>query len=284
MKDYDDRVTAEDRAEITELFARYAWTGDVGDVEGYVDLFTEDGIFDGVSGYYDGPDELRRWPRRCATGLARAASSTGSGTRSSRGDSERCVVTSMCFAPRRIENEHSIVFVGYYVDTCVKVDGRLKFEVRRWRPWAGDVVRGARPWRPARTTAASSTRRDRAQAARRSDALKVYELIADVIAAHEVDTVFGLLGDGNMLALAALVDRHGARLVTRHENAAVLMADGWARTTGRVGVASVTCGPGLTQVATALTGAVRNRTPLVCSPRDVPSARRGTRSRSTRGC
>jgi acetolactate synthase I/II/III large subunit len=102
--------------------------------------------------------------------------------------------------------------------------------------------------------------------------LKVYELIADAVAAHDVDTVFGLLGDGNMYALAALVDRHGTRLVNaRHENAAVLMADGWARTTGRVGVASVTCGPGLTQVATALTGAVRNRAPLVLLAGDVPA-------------
>ena len=57
-----------------------------------------------------------------------------------------CVVKSMCFAPRRIENEHSIVFVGYYVDTCVKVDGEWKFKIRRWRPWAGQVVDGAKPW------------------------------------------------------------------------------------------------------------------------------------------
>jgi thiamine pyrophosphate-dependent acetolactate synthase large subunit-like protein len=102
--------------------------------------------------------------------------------------------------------------------------------------------------------------------------LTVYELIADAVAAHDVDTVFALLGDGNMYAMAALVDRHGSRLVNaRHENAAVLMADGWARTTGRVGVCSVTCGPGLTQVATALTGAVRNRAPLVVLAGDVPA-------------
>jgi thiamine pyrophosphate-dependent acetolactate synthase large subunit-like protein len=102
--------------------------------------------------------------------------------------------------------------------------------------------------------------------------LTVYELIADAVATHDVDTVFALLGDGNMYAMAALVDRHGVRLVNaRHENAAVLMADGWARTTGRVGVCSVTCGPGLTQVVTALTGAVRNRAPLVVLAGDVPA-------------
>ena len=101
--------------------------------------------------------------------------------------------------------------------------------------------------------------------------MKAYELIADALAQEGADVVFALLGDGNMLALAALVERHGARLVNvRHENAAVAAADGWARVSGRVGVASVTCGPGLTQVATALTAAVRNRTPLVLFAGDVP--------------
>jgi thiamine pyrophosphate-dependent acetolactate synthase large subunit-like protein len=114
--------------------------------------------------------------------------------------------------------------------------------------------------------------------------LKVYELIADAVAANDVETVFGLLGDGNMFALAALVDRHGARLVNaRHENAAVLMADGWARTAGRVGVCSVTCGPGLTQVATALTGAVRNRTPLVVFAGDVPAGTAWNPQRTDQG-
>lgn len=102
--------------------------------------------------------------------------------------------------------------------------------------------------------------------------MKAYELIADTLASEGVDQIFALLGDGNMLPLAALVDRHEARLVNaRHENAAVAMADGWARVTGRVGVCSVTCGPGLTQVGTALTAAVRNRTPLVLVAGDVPT-------------
>jgi thiamine pyrophosphate-dependent acetolactate synthase large subunit-like protein len=102
--------------------------------------------------------------------------------------------------------------------------------------------------------------------------VKAYELIADALAQEGADVVFALLGDGNMLALAALVDRHGARLVNvRHENAAVAMADGWARTSSRVGVCSVTCGPGLTQVGTALTAAVRNRTPLVLFAGEVPA-------------
>jgi uncharacterized protein (TIGR02246 family) len=139
-------LTAEDRAEITELFARYAWAGDTGDVEAYVDLFTDNGVFDGVMGYFEGRAGLVE----LVEGMVKGPRSRGIQHWVSNsvfdGDGERCTVKSMCFAPRRIENEHSIVFVGYYVDTCVKVDGRWRFEVRRWRPWQGDVVRGAQPW------------------------------------------------------------------------------------------------------------------------------------------
>lgn len=114
--------------------------------------------------------------------------------------------------------------------------------------------------------------------------MKAYELIADALAQEGADVVFALLGDGNMLALAALVERHGARLVNaRHENAAVAMADGWARTSSRVGVCSVTCGPGLTQVATALTAAVRNGTPLLLFAGDVPASMAWNPQRTDQG-
>ena len=47
--------------------------------------------------------------------------------------------------------------------------------------------------------------------------MKAYELIADALSEQGADVVFALLGDGNMLALAALVERHGAgdRIVDR---------------------------------------------------------------------
>jgi acetolactate synthase-1/2/3 large subunit len=100
----------------------------------------------------------------------------------------------------------------------------------------------------------------------------MYASISDAFAAEGVDVVFTLMGDGNMFALADMATRHGVRVVNvRHENAAVAMADGWARATGRVGVASVTCGPGITQVSTALTAAVRNRTPVVVFAGEIPS-------------
>ena len=67
----------------------------------------------------------------------------------------------------------------------------------------------------------------------------------------------------------------------RHEHCAVAMADGYARATGKVGVASTTCGPGFTQIMTALTIAARGNVPLVVFAGDSPLLPRGTSSRST---
>src|SRR3712207_9233085 len=86
-----------------------------------------------------------------------------------------------------------------------------------------------------------------------------------------VDTVFGLAGSGTFVVTNALV-AGGARFHSaRHEGGAVAMADGWARTTGRPGVASVHQGPGLTNTLTALAEAAKARTPLVVLAGDTPA-------------
>jgi thiamine pyrophosphate-dependent acetolactate synthase large subunit-like protein len=90
------------------------------------------------------------------------------------------------------------------------------------------------------------------------------EALAAAIAAEGVEVVFGVLGDGNLHWVPLLVERHGVRYVAvRHEAAAVAMADGYARATGRPGVCTTTQGPGLTQTATTLVEARRARSPVV---------------------
>ncbi|MDG4771093.1 thiamine pyrophosphate-binding protein [Solwaraspora sp. WMMD792] len=103
--------------------------------------------------------------------------------------------------------------------------------------------------------------------------MKVYQAIADALVEHGVDTVFGLLGDANMFLVADLVARHGVRFVAaRNENAAVMMADGWARVTGRCAVATVTQGPGLAAAGPALTIARQAGTPLLLLAGDTPAS------------
>jgi hypothetical protein len=139
-------LTADDRVEITELFGHYAWAADTGDLDGYVATFTDDGVFDGIMGYYDGPDRLRQLAAQVHAGPRSRGIQHWVNNSVFKGNHDRCVVRSMAFAPRRIENEHTIVFVGYYIDTCRRVDGSWLFEIRRFRPWVGEVLDGGRPW------------------------------------------------------------------------------------------------------------------------------------------
>ena len=100
-----------------------------------------------------------------------------------------------------------------------------------------------------------------------------YELMAEMMVAEGVTDYFALLGDANM-HLATHLDTLGMRMIhVRHEHCAVAAAIAWARKTGRTGVASVTCGPGLTQLMTALPAAVRARIPLVVFAGEAPLTR-----------
>jgi len=99
---------------------------------------------------------------------------------------------------------------------------------------------------------------------------RVYDILASVFLAEKVDTCFGLLGDANM-NWACVMASKGCRLIyVRHEHCAVAAAMAYARTSGKVGVATVTCGPGLTQTMTALPAAVRAHIPLVVFAGEAP--------------
>jgi hypothetical protein len=58
--------------------------------------------------------------------------------------------------------------------------------------------------------------------------------------------------------------------VRGRRNCCVAMADAWARATGKIGVGSVTCGPGYTQIMTALAMAARGKRPVVVFAGDAP--------------
>ncbi len=93
--------------------------------------------------------------------------------------------------------------------------------------------------------------------------MKIYEALAKAFNREKVDTCFALLGDANMHWAGALSQLGTRGIYTRHEHAAVAAAATYARASGKVGVATVTCGPGLTQIMTILPIAVRARIPLV---------------------
>ncbi|MEO5333351.1 MAG: biosynthetic-type acetolactate synthase large subunit [Magnetococcus sp. YQC-5] len=87
-----------------------------------------------------------------------------------------------------------------------------------------------------------------------------------------VQTVFGYPG-GTVLYIYDEIYKAKGRLrhiLTRHEQGAVHAADGYARVTGRVGVAIVTSGPGATNAVTGLATAHMDSIPLVCISGQVP--------------
>ncbi|MEV0181641.1 thiamine pyrophosphate-binding protein [Streptomyces sp. NPDC050625] len=91
-----------------------------------------------------------------------------------------------------------------------------------------------------------------------------HEAVARALADHGVETVFGVLGDANLYMMDSFQRvAGGSYLSCSNEAGAVLAANGYARTSGRLGVATVTHGPALTNTVTALVESVRDHTPVL---------------------
>lgn len=100
-------------------------------------------------------------------------------------------------------------------------------------------------------------------------------LLAAVLGAEGVQHLFTLSG-GHIAPLYDGSVAEGIRLVDfRHEQAAVHAADGWARVTGRPGVAAVTAGPGVTGAITAMANALHANSPAIVIGGKSPLAEMG---------
>ena len=89
------------------------------------------------------------------------------------------------------------------------------------------------------------------------------EMLVRTLEQEGVREIFTLHG-GHLDAIYAACGAHGMRVIdTRHEQAAAHMADGWARTTGRPGVAMVTAGPGVTDAVTGVANAFMDSIPMI---------------------
>ncbi|MDM7831059.1 thiamine pyrophosphate-binding protein [Cellulomonas edaphi] len=96
--------------------------------------------------------------------------------------------------------------------------------------------------------------------------------VAITLAAH-VDHVFGVMGNGNAYFLDALTCQTAAEFVpVRHEAGAVVAADAFHRTSGRLAAATTTYGAGFTNTLTALAEAVQAHVPLVLVVGDEPTS------------
>jgi acetolactate synthase I/II/III large subunit len=101
--------------------------------------------------------------------------------------------------------------------------------------------------------------------------MHVYQSIARAASDHGVETMFGLMGDANLFMVDSFVRDCGGRFVpAAHEGSSVLMALAYAHVAGKVGVATVTHGPALTNCVTALTEGARGHIPMVLMAGDTP--------------
>jgi acetolactate synthase I/II/III large subunit len=106
--------------------------------------------------------------------------------------------------------------------------------------------------------------------------LKGAEIVLQCMRAEGVDLVFGYPG-GAIMPLYDALDGSGVRhVLTRHEQGAAFAASGYARVTGKVGVAMATSGPGATNLVTGIADAKMDSVPLVCITGQVRTAMIGT--------
>lgn len=94
---------------------------------------------------------------------------------------------------------------------------------------------------------------------------------------HKVDTVFGYPGGAILPVFDAIFEsKYFKFILSRHEQGAGHMAEGYARATGKPGIVLVTSGPGATNTVTPLMDALMDGTPLIVFSGQVPTAAIGT--------
>jgi acetolactate synthase-1/2/3 large subunit len=97
------------------------------------------------------------------------------------------------------------------------------------------------------------------------------ERLVRCLEAHGVTHIFGLSGGAAIPIFDALVDSKIKLILTRHEQGASHMADGYARATGRPGVVLVTSGPGATNTVTGLLTAMMDSVPIIVLTGQTPT-------------
>ena len=97
------------------------------------------------------------------------------------------------------------------------------------------------------------------------------EIVCESLLKEGVDVIFGLPGGAVLPFYGALSGYPGLRhVLVRHEQAAAMAADGYARATGKVGVCTATSGPGATNLVTGIAGAMMDSIPMVAITGQVP--------------
>ena len=97
------------------------------------------------------------------------------------------------------------------------------------------------------------------------------EILVESLQREKVEAIFGYPGGVLLGIFDVLFDSDLRFILTRHEQGAAHAADGYARSTGKVGVCLATSGPGATNLVTGITNAYMDSVPLVALTGQVPT-------------
>jgi acetolactate synthase-1/2/3 large subunit len=104
---------------------------------------------------------------------------------------------------------------------------------------------------------------------------KVSDIIAEQLALHGCNVIFGVSGGASLHLLQSIIDHPKLRLITvHHEQTVAMAAEAYSRITGKMGVGVVTSGPGATNLTTGIAGAYFDSVPCLFLTGQVSTFRR----------
>ncbi len=106
--------------------------------------------------------------------------------------------------------------------------------------------------------------------------MKGAQFLVKALEREGVEIIFGYPGGAIMPVYDALIDSKIRHILVRHEQAAALAADGYARASGKVGVCMATSGPGATNLVTGIANAYMDSVPVVAITGQVATSLMGT--------
>ncbi len=105
-----------------------------------------------------------------------------------------------------------------------------------------------------------------------ADVMTGADMVVEALKDQGVETIFGYPGGAVLPIYDALFQQNAVQhILVRHEQGAAHAAEGYARSSGKVGVLLVTSGPGATNAITGLTDALMDSIPIVCITGEVPT-------------
>ena len=108
-----------------------------------------------------------------------------------------------------------------------------------------------------------------------SGVAKVSDIIAEQLALHGCNVIFGVSGGASLHLLQSIIDHPKLRLITvHHEQTVAMAAEAYSRITGKMGVGVVTSGPGATNLTTGIAGAYFDSVPCLFLTGQVSTFRR----------